>query len=300
MRAGVFEIGGKEIRVTGRVLRIGRLEAEGFEFVEEHQALLRDLRAASTRMDLFTFTERLTALRSRHEYRMDWDNVAAIPITTFEAWWTTQASRKSRTAARRANRNGVEIREMAFDNALVQAIREIYNETPVRRGKPHTHYGKDLATVGREAATFLDSSVWIGAFLDRKLIGFAKLTMDAARSQARLMNFSAMIRHRQSAPANALMAAAVRFCADRRLPYLVYGNFTYGNKRDDGLTDFKRHNGFQRIDVPRYYVPLTRLGSAALRLGLHKRAVDRVPEPVLARLRGLRSAWYSRKLPLAH
>ena len=50
------------------------------------------------------------------------------------------------------------------------------------------------------------------------------------------------------------------------------------------------------MDVPRYYVPLTLVGRLALRLGLHHNLADRVPEPVVSKLRELRNAWYNRKL----
>jgi hypothetical protein len=49
------------------------------------------------------------------------------------------------------------------------------------------------------------------------------------------------------------------------------------------------------VDVPRYYVPLTAWGHAALRLGLHHRLRDRLPEPVGEKLRELQKKWHSRK-----
>ena len=75
----------------------------------------------------------------------------------------------------------------------------------------------------------------------------------------------------------------------------MYSSFAYGKKQKDSLSDFKEANGFERVDLPRYYVPLTRVGSAALRLGLHHRFVDRLPEPVAAKVREFRNAWYNRK-----
>jgi hypothetical protein len=77
---------------------------------------------------------------------------------------------------------------------------------------------------------------------------------------------------------------------------LVYENFTYGKKRGDSLSHFKEVNGFQRMDLPRYYVPLTPLGQIAFRLGLHHRFVDRIPESLAAKLRDFRKAWYARRL----
>ncbi len=100
-----------------------------------------------------------------------------------------------------------------------------------------------------------------------------------------------MIHHRDKSPTNALIAQAVRSCAQRDIKFLVYSQFAYGRKERDGLSDFKEHNGFQRIDLPRYYVPLTAVGRLALRLRLHRDVVDRVPEPVLAQFRKMRSRW---------
>jgi len=60
--------------------------------------------------------------------------------------------------------------------------------------------------------------------------------------------------------------------------------------------DFKDHNGFQRINLPRFYVPLTQWGRVALSLGLHRRFQDYIPDLILSRLRALRKAWYSLKV----
>ncbi|MGA2967126.1 MAG: hypothetical protein ABSD64_13010, partial [Terriglobales bacterium] len=132
--------------------------------------------------------------------------------------------------------------------------------------------------------------------LGEKLIGFVKMVPDESGMQAGLMNIVSMMRHRDKAPTNALVAEAVRACAARAISYLVYANFAYGKKQRDSVADFKEHNGFLRMDVPRYYVPLTRVGRLALRFGLHHNLADRFPEPVVSRLRGLRNAWYERNL----
>jgi hypothetical protein len=230
---------------------------------------------------------------------MEWDNLAVLPISTFERWWTEQIGFKARNKAKQAEKKGVTLREVAFDDALVQGIWEIYNECPVRQGRRFAHYGKNIDTVRKEEATFLDSSTFIGAFLGDKLIGFVKLVHDETRTQAGLMNIVSMIRHRDKAPTNALVAQAVRSCAERKISYLVYSNFAYGRKLRDSVRDFKERNGFQRIDLPRYYVPLTRTGWVAFRLGFHHRLADRLPEPVAAKLRELRNAWCSRRFQAA-
>ena len=106
------------------------------------------------------------------------------------------------------------------------------------------------------------------------------------------MHIIAMIQHRDRAPMNALMAESVRACAARGLPYLVYSRFSYGKKQRDTLADFKENNGFVRIELPRYYIPLSSYGRVALRLGLHRGLSHFVPEPVVAKIREIRRNWY--------
>ncbi len=287
---------GEDIMIQGKLIRVARLDADTYEFLEEPEVALSALRKCGTRIDLFTFMQRLPETSPKYAYPMEWDNLAVLPLSTFEEWWTRQIGFKVRNHARQAEKKGVVIREVPFDDALVRGIWAIYNESPVRQGRPFPHYGKDIETVRTGAGTFLDRSIFIGAFLGSNLIGFAKLLTDKAGTQAGLLHIVSMIAHRDKAPTNALIAQAVRSSAERRIPNLVYSRFSDGNKQRDSLMSFKESNGFKRVDLPRYYVPLTRIGWAALRLGLHKRFADRIPEPILVGLRGLRNSWYSRKL----
>jgi hypothetical protein len=287
---------GKHIKISGRFLRVARLDADKFRFLEDDpEEILTGLRNSGVRVDLFTFMQRLPDTTPKYKYPMEWDNLAALPVSTFENWWTKQLGFKARNKAKQAGKKGVVVREVPFSDELLQGIWEIYNECPIRQGRRFPHYGKNFQTVYREEATYLDSSVFIGAFLDEKLIGFVKLVSDETRTQAGLMNIVSLIQHRDKAPTNALVAEAVRACASRGIPYLVYSNFAYGKKQSDSLSDFKERNAFQRIDVPRYYVPLTPLGSAAFRLGLHHRMVDHFPERWAAKVRDFRSAWYDKR-----
>jgi hypothetical protein len=291
----LIRVCGKEIRVEGRLLRIARLDADKYQFLNDPEPVLDGLRKSGIRIDLFTFMQKLPETSPKYAYPTEWDNLAALQVLSFDHWWTQQIRFKARNKARQAEKKGITVREVPFDASLVQGIWEIYNECPVRQGKPFLHYGKDVETVRKEAATYLDSSVFIGAFLGERLIGFVKLVSDETRTQAGLMNIVSMIRHRDKAPTNALISHAVRSCAERGIPYLVYSNFAYGKKQRSNLSDFKESNGFQRVDLPRYYVPLTRVGWAAFRLGLHHRFVDHFPEPLLAKVRELRNAWYNHK-----
>jgi hypothetical protein len=264
--------------------------------MDDPRPVIEELRRKGTRVDLFTFISRLADAHQRLDYATEWDNLAVIPISTFDHWWNNQIRSYPRNRARQAEKKGVTLRVVPFDENLVRGIWDVYNESPVRQGRRFSHYGKEIDTVHREEATFLDSSVFIGAFLKDRLIGFVKMVVDETGTQANLMNILSMMGHRDKAPTNALIAEAVRCCAERGIRYLVYQQFSYGNRPPDSLSHFKEINGFERRDIPRYYVPLTGLGSIALRLGLHHRLSERLPEKAANKLRELRSAWYNRKL----
>jgi hypothetical protein len=287
-----MNICGREVRIEGRLCRTAHLDGEGYKFLDDPEAVLGELRKSGNRIDLFTFAQKLPETAPKYTYPMEWDNVAVLKVSTFEEWWTRQIGTKIRTKARIAAKKGVVIREVPFDNTLARGIWEIYNEYPIRQGRRFPHYGKSLEAVREMSATYLDSSIFIGAYLDDKLIGFIKLTVDDSETQAGMMHILSMIQHRDKAPANALVAQAVRSCAERHIPYLVWARFAYGRKTESSLSEFKRRSAFERIDVPLYFVPLTRWGSFALSLKLHHRLSDRLPEPLAARLRELRSAWY--------
>jgi hypothetical protein len=290
---------GRKIDVRGQVLRIAAIDGDYFRFFEDPAPVVEALRNCGTRIDLFTFIQRLPETKPKYSYPVEWDNLAVLPVTTFDHWWTKVLGFKGRNKAKQAEKKGVVVQEVPFDDRMIEGMWKVYNETPIRQGKRFPHYGMTLERMRSYAGTFLDSSVFIGAFFENELIGFAKLTADETGTQAGLMHIISMVQHRDKAPTNALIAHAVRACADRNISYLVYSSFAYGNKERDSLSDFKERNGFARVDIPRYYVPLTGVGQLALRLGLHRKLIDRLPEPLIARLREYRAGWYSRRHQLS-
>jgi hypothetical protein len=290
-------IASREISIRGRLVRVGAPVGDRFDYFEDPVGFVSAARATSSPIDLLTFVQPLPHTDCIYPYPTEVDNFAALPVSTFDDWWKKQIDNKTRNMVRKAEKQGVVVTEVPFDASLAAGICEIYNETPIRQGKRFWHYGKDVDTVARENGTFADHSVFIGAFVDRTLVGFVKMVLDRRGGQAGMMQILSMLRHRDKAPTNALIAQAVRSCANRNIPNLVYAQFAYGNKQHDSLVTFKQSNGFQRVNVPRYFVPLTARGSLAMTLGLHRRLGDRLPEPLIARFRELRGLWYSHKFP---
>lgn len=284
--------------MQGRLCRIAHVDGDGYKFLVDPEAVIAKLRGSGARADLFTFLQELPETSPRFHYPFEWNNLAVLPISTFDDWWSKKIGFKARNKAKQAQKKGIVVREALFNDELVHGIWEIYNEVPVRQGRRFPHYGKSLEAVRAMSATFLESSVFIGAFDHDRLIGFIKLTLDDTRTQAGMMHILSLISYRDKAPTNALVAQAVRSCADLGIRHLVYANFAYGKKTRSSLSDFKERNGFQRVDLPRYYVPLTRWGAAVLCLGLHRRFAERLPESVAAKLRELRNRWYQHRFDL--
>jgi hypothetical protein len=288
----------RELRAAGRLCRIAHLDADDYKFLGDPERVISELRKSKLAIDLFTFLQELPDTSPKYPYPYEMDNLAVLPVSTFDHWGTKQIGFKARNKAKQAEKKGVVVREVPFDETLVNGIWQIYNECPVRQGRLFPHHGKSFETVREMSATFLDSSVFIGAFDRERLIGFIKLTIDDSHIQAGIMHIVSLLEQRDKAPTNALIVQAVRSCADRGISHLVYSKFSYGKKLRSSLSAFKERNGFRRVDLPRYYVPLTLWGSLAFKIGLHRSLLDLVPESVGAKLRDVRAAWYRHKFQL--
>jgi hypothetical protein len=291
----MVQICGNQCLVEGKLIKILRIDAEGYDYIDDPFEALREIRALRTKADLFTFVQRPSETDAKFKFYWESDNFACLAITSYDQWISQQIDFKVRNKIRKAAKAGVATREVEFDEALVKGISEIYNESPVRQGKPFWHYRKDIDEVRRMNATFMERSIFIGSFLDGALIGFVKMVTSEDRTVAGLMQIVSMISQRDKAPTNALVAQAVKSCADRGIKHLLYANFSYGKKQPDSLADFKRHNGFQKIELPRYFVPLTVRGRVALKVGLHHKSKDWIPEPIAKTFRELRSRWCATK-----
>lgn len=286
-----IEVDGKKFFVHGRFLTVGKLQEEWYEDVQKPEELAASLRASSNCPDVLTFWQRIPDVQPRFNYHMEIDPVAAIPITTYANWWDKQIDGKTRNMIRRAEKKGVVVRRSEFDDRFVEGMTSLFNETPVRQGKPFWHYGKDATTIKREFCRFLFREEIFGAYVGEELIGFIFIA-DAGRYSA-LGQIISKIAHRDKAPTNALVAKAVERCAEKGVPHLVYAKWV-----DGSLGEFKRNNGFLKFDLPRYYVPLTLKGRLGVALKLH-RGIHALPEPILRFLRERRRIVLERRVDAA-
>lgn len=288
-----FDIGSFPIVISGNLLRIAQIKDEPWltDSVTDPSNIISKLKEMRPAPDIFIFSQRLPDMKPHFNFYSEYDNLAAIPISTYDHWWRNQLKPATRNMVRKAEKAGITTRVIQFDDTLVNGISAIYNETPVRQGRKFWHYQKDIPTVRRENATYLDRAAFIGAFLNDELVGFLKMIY--VGQHAKVMQILSFVRHRDKAVTNALLAKAVEVCSSKKLTYLVYANFSYGNKGEDSLSGFKRRNAFIRVDIPKYVVPLTMKGSAALALRLHRSPTDLLPRWLIVPLLATRRRWLS-------
>jgi hypothetical protein len=285
------EICDRTVVVTGKWIRTAEVKDESVVqglIVEEPDSFVSKLKGSGLQADVFTFTQRPPEVTPRYDYHWEWDNWATIPTTSFKDWWENlpQVSRKN---VRRSARRGVVVKVIPFDDNLVRGVHRIYNSIRVRDGRLFWHYGEDVETVRQGLATYPDRSEFIGAYWNGELIGFLKMVY--VDHMATIFHIISMDEHYDKRPQNALIAKAAEVCEQKGISHLIYGKFVYGNKRRSSLVEFKRRNGFQQVNFPRYYVPLSLRGDLFIRLRLYRGFTGLVPEPILHVLLSCR-AWF--------
>jgi hypothetical protein len=289
------EIYGRSVIATGKWIRTAEIKDEGViegATVEDPESFITKLKESNLKADLFTFAQRPPEITPKYSYHREWDNWAVISTARFEDWWESlpQVARKN---VRRAGRRGVVVKVIPFDDDLVKGVHRIYNSIQVRDGRLFWHYGQNVESVRRGLGTYLDRSEFIGAYLGEELIGFLKMVY--VDDTATIFHIISMDEHYDKRPQNALIAKAAEVCEQKSISHLVYGKFIYGNKRRSSLVEFKRRNGFQQVNFPRYYIPLTLRGEVFVRLRLYRGVNGLLPEPILYLALSCRD-WYNKRI----
>jgi hypothetical protein len=280
-----IKIGKQTFSIERGLLTVVRLEDEWYEDIDEPQAVARALQEnPGFKPDLFTFWQRMPDVEPRYAYYQEPEDLAVIPITTYDHWWSHQIKSRVRSQIRKAEKDGVVVRETVYDDDFVHGMTAIFNEAPIRQGRQFWHYGKDFETVKRQFSRYLFREHMIGAYYQGEMIGFMMLG-DAGRFGLTGQIISSL-KHRDKSPNNALIAKAVEVCAARKLDYLIYVFWT-----DDSLAEFKRRCGFQKVSMPRYYIPLTWKGEFVLKCGAHRGWRAMLPQSVKKPLKQLRGIW---------
>jgi hypothetical protein len=283
---------GLPVAITGKWLKIATIfdeEAIDGEVIKDAEAFRRDLGATRCGADIFTFSQRIPDTDPKYSYPYEMDNSAVVRVTTYEEWLKRVGTDVKQNVKKSAKR-GVVVRVVPFDDRFVHGIVDIYNETPVRQGRAFWHYGKDFATIKNETSHCLQKSEFIGAYCGDEMIGFIKLLRVGMAND--LVLIVSKQSHFDKKPTNALIAKAVEVCAAKGVPFLTYAKFAYGKKANSSLAEFKRRHGFEQVNFPRYYIPLTAKGRIAVRLKLYRDLRDVLPERILHLLWNTRASLY--------
>jgi hypothetical protein len=224
-------------------------------------------------IDIFTFIERKWCFTIPNPAKF-WlktnDNVALLQTTSYNEWWKN-IGKKTRNMIRKAEKSGIKTEAVTPNERFAEGVWRIYNETPIRQERAFPHYGASLKAV-RESMLSSQNCTFIGAQFQDELAGFIQLVH--GDNTSRIAQMLSMQKHWDKAVNNALIAKAIEVCANEQIKWLMYGRM--GNHPT--LDNFKQNNGFTQFQLTRYYIPLTKKGKIATKLGLHKAIKDALPQ----------------------
>ncbi len=291
-----IEIDDRTVIMTGKWLKMAVVKDE--DLIEEEtfanlESSLSQLKGTGLNADILSFSQRLPDTRPKHNYHIEWDNLAVIPITSFSDWLERRVESSARRAVRRSSKLGLVVKQVQLDEEFVRGIVSINDETPIRQGKPFWHFKKSFEAVKAENSTYADRNVFLGAYFENELVGYARLTR--VGNVWSIIQILGKVKHFDKRPVNALIAKAVEYCEQTGASHLLYCNYVYNDPKSS-LTEFKRRSGFEQVLVPRYFVPLTYKGKLAIGLGIYNGLMKLIPKPVVIQLLRIRSYWYERKL----
>jgi hypothetical protein len=277
-------VNGDMVITTGQRLKIGKIRGEE---MREHEigdpdlyiAALKNDRDGILNADIFSFSQKLPAIQPKYSYPMEWESVAAIKITGFEEWWT-KLPQETRKNVRRSQKRGVVITARALDADVIEGIRAVNDDSPMRQGAKNAYHGLTAEDTWKRYGEFDGRCDFVCAYTGESMIGFLHLVYRG--DVAAILNLTVKPTEFDKRPANALVAKAVEICCERGITHLSFGLYNYGNKRDSPLREFKVRNGFREILIPRYFVPITSWGSLCVKLNLHRGLIGILPSSVIA------------------
>lgn len=281
-----IDIAGHTLKVGSGVPRVVTVEDEWFDEIlnpDEVVAELRSVRGLDA--DLLVFWNPLPESTPRHSLPAETEEVAVLPVLSYEDWWKNRIKSRTRTLIRKAEKQGLTVRETEFDDDFVQGMAEIFNEQPIRQGRRFWHYGKSTETIREQFSRFVHRETMIGAYVDDRMVGF--IMLGSAGRCAHLGQILSRVSERDLNTNNALMAKAVEVCARKGHEFLIYGFWG-----DTSLAEFKRRCGFEPVAVPHYFAPLSARGALAVKAGVHRGWKNLLPSGIQTRLRQWRARAY--------
>jgi hypothetical protein len=289
-----IEVNGDTLITSGHRLKIARIRGEELreKQIEDPELYIAAIkRDRILRADIFTFMQKPPATQPKYSYPMEWESVAAISLTNFKQWWEglPQESRKN---VRRSQKRGVTITVSDLNASVVEGIRAVNDDSPIRQGMRNAYYGLSADDTWKRYSEFDGRCDFLCAYSGENMIGFLHLVY--RQDVAAILNLTVKSSQFDKRPANALVARAAEICEERGISHITYGLYNYGNKRDSSLREFKIRNGFKELLIPRYFVPITPWGSACMKVNLHRGLIGILPPSVISAGLRSRAFWFQK------
>src|SRR5262245_53246395 len=130
------DICGQTYAIANGPVTVMGLEDDWFADVIDAETVIDVLKESSGfKPDIFTFWQRPPYVEPMHSYYSEWEDIAALPIASYEYWWNHQIKSRTRTQIRKAEKAGLVVKEVSYDDDFVRGMTAIFNETPVRQGR---------------------------------------------------------------------------------------------------------------------------------------------------------------------
>jgi len=239
-------------------------------------------------IDVFTFIERKwskTVSAPPKHWGKALDNIGFIEIISYDDW-LQKVGKKTRNMVRKAEKSGITVKTVEPDDKFAEGVWKIYNETPIRQERGFPHYGETLRQVTDNLRS-TPNCTYVGAYLEKELVGFIQLVH--GDNWTIISQILSMQKYWDKAVNNALIAKTIEVCAARKIRWIMYGRI--GNH--PSLDEFKKNNGFYKLELNRYYIPMTWRGRTAMMLGIQRDLKDSLPQAVKYPLMPLYN-WVSR------
>src|SRR5438093_11528085 len=98
-----FHIENKRLIVAGKIIKTAQLEQEMYDEVGKPEDIIVGLRKNAVKVDIFTFWQCIPEIETphlivtpRYKYPMEWDDVAVLPIKSYDYWWSQQIKSSTR------------------------------------------------------------------------------------------------------------------------------------------------------------------------------------------------------------
>ena len=90
-RTRCVEINGQTYALAGGPVTIVGLEDDWYEDVRDPDAVIRILsKNPGFKPDIFTFWQRIPDVEPKHPFYMEWEEIAVLPVKSYEHWWNHQ------------------------------------------------------------------------------------------------------------------------------------------------------------------------------------------------------------------